>query len=196
MGGQRGEEPVVDTDHVIGLAPGLWHSSGEDVNCHAPTSEVGRQPSEIDGSRPGCGLTRDWRLLSRGGQLEVLEGLKDLIFAEAVNKVVAHLPKSEATLRRDDGNGRPGEGLALMPGPEGLDGSLAAGIRKQREGKAQLFDHGRVPANGVHADADHPGAGRGDLVVPLSQADQLAVAVGSPVAPVEDEHNSRVELLR
>jgi hypothetical protein len=69
---------------------------------------------------------------------------------------------------------------------------LAPWIAKEVEGEIKFVHHRSIASRRVDADTDNCDSVLLELFIIPGKADQLPVAVGSPVAPVEDEHQGTI----
>jgi hypothetical protein len=67
-------------------------------------------------------------------------------------------------------------------------GDVAFGVAEEREGEIEFLYHRGVTTRRVDADAREPNPALLELLVIPGKADQLPIAVRSPVASVEDKH--------
>ena len=72
---------------------------------------------------------------------------------------------------------------------------LPAWIAKEVEGEIEFLDHSSIATRRIDADASYSDTAILELFVIPGKADQLPVAVRSPVASVEDKHQGTISKL-
>src|SRR5919112_789133 len=128
--------------------------------------------------------------------VEPVEGGEDLLVSRPVRDVCARVEVTYFSRLIYDDDGRYGHALLFVP-QAAHTGDLSLGVTEEGERKLELPDHPRVVGWRVDADAGYLRPPALELFELPGEAGQLPVAVGGPVAPVEDQHHGpRLQLTR
>src|SRR6266849_2691177 len=117
------------------------------------------------------------------------KGIEQLVVCRPVGEIAPDVGPSDGAVLADCEDGRLGDAsLAVSPHTPLLD-HMALGITEQGKRQQQLLDHGAVVLDRIDRDRCQ-GYAPFDEAVPIACVrGQLPVAVGSPIAAVEDEQN-------
>ena len=152
----------------------------------------------VSASSEGSGTPWLWTL---GPRLPRLEGdradrSEQVVLDSPVGVVRTDLAEHLPLIGGECDRGHAGDAFVVVPETAWPDGAVSVRIREEREGEPELLRHRGVGADRIDRDSDDLGAGRPELPVAARQLHELAVAVRSPVAPVEDEDDGpELELL-
>ena len=152
------------------------------------TSEVDTEILERHCRWSGSWISRCWGRLFRRRQAQTLHCVERHILKRTVHEVPAHQSQHLVTVRIDhDGRRRSPnrEGLRYSPDRYGSIESRRSGSDSIGKGRFQLVNDGCVLTRRIDVDRCDDGASVQVFVMSQCHADQLAIAVRSPVAHVE-----------
>src|SRR5258708_4568729 len=159
--------------------------SGSCCACRRPSAWAVNLAPLMYGSSCSKGKGRSPRAMSGTST----EGVEELVVSRPVGVIADDvLPGDRAIAldRKDRGLGDPA--FAVGPNAPLLD-HPAFRVTEQRKREQQLVDHRRVVLDGVGRDSGQAHALLRESVPAPCVRGQLPVAVGSPIAAVEDEHD-------
>ena len=135
--------------------------------------------------------------MGNGWQSPVLQDFEKIVLRRPVGIVPGHeaIELGASGFRSHQRRAGQSAGIVAVRQPVGSYGAGAVRVGQHRKGKLQLVDHGGVPAGIIDVDRRHPETGSQYLGMALRQADQLAVAIWSPVAAQEDQEHPGVQMI-
>src|SRR5260370_26679578 len=159
--------------------------SGSCFACRRPSAWAANLAPLMYGSSCSKGKGRSPRAMS-GTSTERVE---ELVVSRPCGVVAAHIFPGDGTVAFDREDRRLGDAaLAVGPNAPFLD-HAAVRVTEQRKWEQQLVDHLAVVLNWVDRNSRQAHALLNKSVPASCIRGQLPVAVGSPIAAVEDEHH-------
>lgn len=163
----------------------------------ASTPQVIRQPFERHRRWPGTGFDGCWEILFYPSPTLFLCSPHHFFCGQSVGVVPGNKPPQLFTTGSQQHQARSGY-LSAVGGiceSEWLDYSGSVRVGDERKRKIKFDHHGSVLSGGIDRKPVKPHAGSDEPGMDSSQADQLTVAVRSPITPQEHEQRSRIEMI-